>query len=114
MAENTFTIPVTMSDEDFEAHVHGSGWSSYPWWQQFHLNEGDSVRDDAYAVVRAQDPNTDEFVNRSFTKDEIIEAMTKVAQEYPTVAKGIVENDLDADAMDLVFQTLAYGEVVFG
>lgn len=110
----TFTIPVEMSDEDFEAHVHGSGWSTYSWWQQFHLNNGETVPEDAYAVVRAQDPNTDEFVNRSFTKDEIAAAMEKMACENPNFARALVANDLDADAMDLVFQQLAFGGIVYG
>lgn len=107
-------IPVEMTDLDFDDVVHGSGWSSFPWWQQFHLNEGESVRPDAYVVVRAQDPDTDEFVNRSFTKQEVVDALANAAREYPSVARGVIAQDLDADAMDLVFQHLAYGKVVFG
>lgn len=114
------TNDVVWTDENIDDIVLGSGATSYEWWLDL------TQIGDVYFLT-GENPEADEDddapVAASFTRDEFATAcrdaldgkwtayMTGTGE---TAADYIRKDDLDADAVDCIFQMLVYKELVYG
>lgn len=114
------TENVAWTEENVDDIVLGSGATAYEWWLDL-TQVGDIY------FLTGENPEGDEDddapVSVSFTRDEFVTAcqdcldgkwIAYMTGSGETVADYIRKDDLDADAVDCIFQMLVYKELVYG
>lgn len=109
----TFTVQKEITEEDWCDHVFGSGAGGYPWWADLYQNPSGDV------VIKHIDPDSETYYSDTpetyyTTLQKIADTASVIALEYKTVAEAIIEDDFDANDMDIVLQSVVFGEIVYG
>jgi hypothetical protein len=112
------------TDEQVDAIVMGSGAELWPWYQSGHGIGQEVIAPGQYGrfTVDIDDNGEDSLFGDVktvvFTRDDFRRVAAELAEGKHKVRWDIRDlirkNDLDADAVDVVIQIIAYGEVVFG
>lgn len=115
MTEINAIVPV--NEAELWSSTFGSGWETYSWWIQYRFIEGDwDVPGKVY--LKADDPNSDEYIQRELTVNDLLEAWQKILN----IPGGVWHcgqqmndiDDFDACVGDNVLQMAMFGEIVYG
>jgi hypothetical protein len=105
----SFAVKQTMSEEDWKDHVLGSGAFSWEWWY--------SVEEtlDGILVGWYDDIDSSDNVESKFlTYQQIADKCSELAQTHQMVSDQLLNDDFDADGMDVVLQYAFIGEIRYG
>jgi len=113
-----FNIQKFMKLEDWKDHVLGSGCTyTYPWWHDIDENSVGDVK-----LTHWYDSDIGDYEEHYGAKPfihwttygKLALTASRVAADHGLVREAILNDDFDADAMDIVLQKDAFGEVIFG
>lgn len=120
MAEITWTTKRTVTREEIESLVHGTGVTSMEWWRDF--ERVDLPLGHGWKVIAYRKGYDDGTLSRyTITDQEIANAFGQALSEgYLSDSSDVRDAQmedlgyLDAMAADVVLQIAVYGEVVYG
>jgi hypothetical protein len=106
-----FTVRTAMTEEAWKDHIFGSGADTWEWWADLYQNPSGDV-----VIKYFSDPDEyDSDVQIHYTTlTRLADTASKMAQRNDTIRRSILNDDFDADAMDLVLQTEVFGEIIYG
>jgi hypothetical protein len=110
------TDDVVWTDENIDDIVLGSGATAYEWWLDLEQADGEYI-------ITAEDPEEDGTITVAFTREDFAAACRDAVDGKwtaymtgtgATAADYIRKDDLDADAVDCIFQMIVWKELVYG
>lgn len=115
-----FTVKHTMEEEEWDAHVFGSGAFQWEWWHSASEVNGliELVAFTDKAVDQQWEQNFDPYQEGNTEKwvgtfQELADIATEYAAKDQFVMEQLVNDDFDADGMDRVCQYAVFGEVPY-
>lgn len=113
---STVTAP-TWTDDEIDDHVMGSGVESFPWYAE-------EIGEEVLGVCHYGDyvtafgewgttPTSVRFSRDKFRRaaQTIVDGKVEIAAD---IRQSIIDNDLDAGAVDCIIQVATLGEVQYG
>ena len=108
-------LPARWSDDETDDVALGSGASQYPWWVSIRIDPNDSSW---YRVESINPDYSDSDVSEHYVSRGCFRTIVRdIAFGRHDVGERIVgyikDDDLDADAVDVVFQIACFGKVIY-
>jgi hypothetical protein len=113
----TVNVAKEYDADDLWSMIFGAAGETWNWWHSVDFLDGADWDKAGRVYLEADDPDhegeRDEFVNGTFTIDDVIKALTELA-DHPMVMRHLQNEDFDACSADCVMQQMLYGETVWG
>lgn len=120
-------VSVSFDDDEWRDAIFGSGCLSYPWWSDVQREtrpvkrNGVPIGEQTVWIVEGNNPDDPQGmpVTGVLTLPDLAEAASAIVTEARfagsvTLARQIVERDLDADGADMILQRAVFGDVIYG
>lgn len=105
------SLDIPMTEEELIENIVDTGADSCPWWVSVKYIPGIKRVELITIDPEEQDAKPETFL---YEVSDLIDALNQACNAHPWVLEYFMINDVDAEAADMVLQTMAFGEVVYG